>query len=558
MKRFIFLAPLLVGLLLACAVASCDDESRDEALAESDDDAGPAWYKNVVFMEIFLRSYYDSDGDGIGDLRGLTSKLPYIADLGIGAIWLTPIFPTPFHDSGYDVADYTDINPDYGTMGYFLAFLHKAHELGIRVFLDGVFNHTSFQHPWFEQSRSSKNDPKRDWYIWADQPYFSCPNPLPPGMLRPQWTFDEATGQYYYHHFLSEMPDLNHANPEVREAIKDVLRFWLDLGVDGFRLDVAHLYFEDEGVCGHHPQTHLFLKEMRSVLDEYDDRAMVGEVSGLPGDVIEYLGDGNDELHMILDFGLAAAVYASLFFQRPLFTEIMMDLTYERFPAGGQGAVFLSNHDFFRDSDLHLHNKSRCKLASALQLTLPGTPFIYYGQEVGMAGGTQIVVDYRDTARTPMHWNGSENAGFTSGVPWIAVAPNYRENNVEDEQADPDSLFSHYRRMIRLRNETKALFAGDFATVGIDSTSAYAFFRWAGDDSVLVILNFSDHLVDLSLNLGRSPWEDLVGRVRDEYSGDDFPDLTAENAAAYPIALPGLGFVLLRLEPDEADGPGEV
>lgn len=523
-----------------------DDDSADDD-DDNDDAHDPDWYRSVVFMEIFPRSYQDSDGDGIGDLPGLTSKLPYIADLGIGGIWLTPIYPTPFLDSGYDVADYTAINPDYGDMGDFLALLDKAHDLGVRVFLDGVFNHSSYEHEWFVESRSSRDNPKRDWYIWADEPLFDCRNPFPPGAFREQWTFDETTGQYYYHHFLSEMPDLNFSNPEVQEAIKDTLRFWLDLGVDGFRLDVAYLYYEDEQYCDHHPLTHQFLKEMRAVLDEYDDRAMVGEVVGLPRDIIAYLGDGSDELHMIFNFDLTYAAYPSFFLGTPFFIDLLMNATYEQYPLGGQGANFLSNHDFFRDYGLLFRNESLCKLASAMLLTLPGTPFLYYGQEIGMANGTEIVVDYRDSARTPMHWDDSTNAGFTMGEPWIRMAHNHRQNNVKLEAEDPDSLLNHYKRMIRLRNETEVLNMGDFNTVPTGSLSTYAYFRSTDNDSILVVLNFSKSPAAFSLDLRNTPWHGRAGPVLDLFSRQYFTDLDEENFKKYPITLSGYGFAVLMV-----------
>jgi len=546
-----------IGIFLLCAFTAglsigCSGDGDNAAGGEAEI-ADPNWYRSVVFMEIFPRSYSDSDGDGIGDIPGLTSRLSYLSDLGIGGVWLTPIYPTPFADSGYDVADYMSINPDYGTMDDFLGFLDQAHDLGIRVFLDGVFNHTSSEHPWFVESRSSRDNPKRDWYIWADEPLFDCDDPFSPGFGEERWTYDQDTDQYYFHHFRRQMPDLNHENPEVRGAIKDVARFWLDLGVDGFRLDVAHLYYQDQDYCAHHPSTHLFLGELRAVFDEYGDRAMVGEVAGLPDQLVAYLGDGSDELHMFFNFDLTYAMYPSFYLRTPLFTALAMTATYEQFPSGGQQAIPLGSHDFYRSYGLLLRDEKLCKMASALQLTLPGAPFIYYGEEIGMANGGEVVVDYRDAARTPMHWDSSENAGFTTGVPWIRMASNYSTNNVQDEDMDPESLLNHYRRLIHLRNRSRALSEGDFMMVRTDPSNAYSYFRSVEGDSVLAVLNFSKCEVLFSIDLRDTPWHGGTGDIVDLYSGASFAELTEGNLSAYPVVLPGFGFALLELVPGSGD-----
>ena len=563
---------LLLALFLLIACSCHPDEDDDEDQAEADDDettdddadddsasdddladddsaeTNPDWYRSVVFMEIFVRSYYDSDGDGIGDFPGLTQKLPYLTDLGIGALWLMPIYPTPFFDSGYDVADYEAINPDYGTMEDFTAFLARAHELGLRVFLDGVFNHTSEQHAWFVESRSSRDNPKRDWYLWSDEPLFDCPTPLSPGANEERWTYDEQTGQYYYHYFRRQMPDLNYYNPDVREAVKNVARFWLDLGVDGFRLDTAHLYYEDEQYCFHHPLTHEFLRELRQVLDEYPDRAMVGEVAGTPRQLLAYVGDGSDELHMFFNFDLNYALLATLYLQSPFITDLMLKYTYERIPPGGQQAVFLDNHDWFRTYDMLLRRDRWAKLASAWVLTLPGTAFLYYGEEIGMADGWQVLVDYRDAARTPMHWTGGDNAGFTTGAPWIALAPNYKQNNVATETDDAASLLRHYRKMIHLRNDRPALSQGSFQAVDTNTWPAYAYARSYEDQTILVVLNFSFLPQQVYLNLKHMPWAGSYGPVRDLYTDLPMTDLDAGNEEAYPVSLNGLGFAVLSLE----------
>lgn len=552
------LAAMLWAALLAalgCAAptdnkmdASDDPAPRfDQAQVLADRPGQGDWYRSAVFMEIFVRSYQDSNGDGIGDLPGLTSRLPYLADLGIGGIWLMPIHPTPYVDSGYDVADYRAVNPDYGTLEDFEVFLQAAHDLGIRVLLDGVFNHTSSAHPWFTASASSRTDPKRDWYIWADAPAFDCSDPLSAATDDERWTVDPATGQMYFHYFRKRMPDLNFANPEVRQAVLDVVRFWLDRGVDGFRLDVAHMYFQDADHCFHHPRTHDFLKQMRALLDGYDDRALVGEVAGLPADIAAYLGDGSNELHMVFNFDLTYALFASLLLRRAAPLDFLMDRTQETIPPGGQNTVVLSNHDFFRSYDLLLRNVALNKLALALQMTLPGTPFIYYGQEIGMADGTQVVVDYRDAARTPMHWDDSPTAGFTSGRPWITLAANHETNNVAVEQADPESLLTFTRRMIRLRTDLPSLQSPRFAPVIADTNQAYGYVRGNDRQAVVVAVNFSSKPQSARFDLLATPWKSETGGVFDLVTERPMPDLTAANVASYAVELAGYGAAVLQL-----------
>ena len=532
------------------AVATDDDDDNDDDDDDNDDNdddtAGveTEWYRQVVFMEIFPRSYADSNDDGIGDLPGLTAKLPYIADLGVGALWLTPIYPTPFVDSGYDVADYTGINPDYGTLDDFDALIDEAHALGLRVFMDGVFNHTSDQHPWFVQSRSSRDDPKRDWYLWGDQPLFRCAGLSVGGAEERAWAYDEATGQYYWHHFREGMPDLNPANPEVRDALADVLRFWLDRGVDGFRLDVAHLYFEDDTTCEHHPRTHDLHKMFRSVLDEYEDRALVGELIGDAEDMAAYFGNGRDELHMVLNFSLTYAIHVANFLHAPAIMDALLTASLEAFPAGAQNTVFMSNHDFYRSYDLFFRNDDRTKLMAVLQMTLPGTPFVYYGEEIGMAGGREIVTDYRDAARTPMHWDDSAFAGFSTVAPWIDLAPNFLTHNVVVEDAEPNSLLNHYRRIIAVRNANPALQTGVFEPLATGGAMTYAFFRADAEQEVLVVLNFGGGPQTAHLNLAATRWRDATDTLRDLYSGVEFP-APAGDALPYRVTLPGYGFALL-------------
>jgi alpha-glucosidase len=559
-----FLLALLALSALICGCSSGDVNNDDDHSAPADDDThavdddaagdddtlNPDWYRTATFMQIFLRSFYDSNGDGIGDLRGLIVKLPYLAELGIGAIWLNPIYPSPFFDSGYDVADYEAINPDYGTLDDFRELLDRAHELGIRIVMDGVFNHSSWENPWFVESRSSRDNPKHDWYVWGDEPLFDCHDPLEPEFGQDRWTFDETVGQYYYHFFREQMPDLNYENADLREAVKNVVRFWFDLGVDGFRLDAAHLYYQDAEYCWNHPKTHAFLKELRQVADEYGDRVFVGEVAGAPEKVIEYLGDGRDELQAIINFNLTYGFYASYFLHTPWPIETMMDLTYERFPPGGTHAVYQSNHDFYRMFGLLLGDDDWAKMTSVVQLTLPGIAFVYYGEEVGMTNGHEVVVDYRDAARTPMHWDASPTAGFTTGEPWIALAPNHATHNVAVEDGDPHSLLNHYRRVIAIRNARPVLAEGSYTPVVADSNHVFADLRQSADDSLLVVINFSAKPQEATLDLSPTSWGGRVGTPRDLYSGAELPHLDAFSAAAYPVSLPAYGFVILELVGD--------
>jgi len=529
------------ALLVAALTVACTSGSEE---TDHEDGANPDWYREVVFMEVFVRSFHDADGDGIGDFPGFTEKLPYLADLGIGGLWLMPIYPTAFTDSGYDVDDYRAINPEYGTMADFDAFLARAHALGIRVFLDGVFNHTSDRHAWFIDSRSSLESEKRDWYIWADEPLHDCPNMVDAGL--PSWTWDEATEQSYFHFFRPSQPDLNLANPDVREAIKEGMRFWLDRGVDGFRLDVPTHFFEDEGACQHHRETHVFLKELRSVLDTYPDRAMIGETGGQPQDVIAYFGENTDELPMVLDFWSNITILAAAVLGTPQPVDVWLRLMNDRLPAGAQAGIFTQNHDFIRADTLLLHDPARQKIVATTLLTLPGTPFLFYGQEIGMASGLEQVVDYRDASRTPMQWDSTPNAGFTTGTPWIRMAPGHQRVNVASQEMEPDSLLNHFRRMIALRNSLPTLQTGTFVRAQHDARPVLAFFRGDGEEAILVALNFSRKETALMVDLAGSPWNGLAGDLVDLYREE--PAGTITPGDPLPISLPARGFSILGIE----------
>ncbi len=509
------------------------------------------WWKHGVVYQIYPRSFADSNDDGIGDLRGLIARLDYLNDgtpnsLGVDAVWLCPIYPSPQHDFGYDVSDYTDIDPRFGTLDDFDELLEKAHARGIRIIMDMVLNHTSHLHPWFLESRSSRQSPKRDWYIWRDgRGPGKPPNNWKSVFGGPAWEWDPRTGQYYYHAFLVEQPDLNWRNPEVKRALFDVLRFWLDRGVDGFRLDVVNYYFKDAQfrdnpthwaiTYGYGRQRHLYDKdqpelhplyrEMRALVDAYPQRMMVGEVgSDRPAEAAAaYLGERADELHLTFNFAFARCPWSAPAFHREV------ERWEALLPPGGWPTYFLSNHDQVRHVSRYAAGdwtEARARVAAALLLTLRGTPFLYYGEEIGMREvhipreeiqdppGRRFWPFYkgRDGCRTPMQWDASEHAGFTRGIPWIRLAPDYRERNVAVQEGDPGSLLHFYRRLIWLRKATPALQRGSYRSLVHRPTRALAYLRETPGQVVLVLLNFSARPVRLAFDdpLPATDWKVLL------------------------------------------------
>ena len=521
---------------------------------------GADWWKKAVFYQVYPRSFYDSNGDGIGDLAGIIEKLDYLNDgtpgsLGIDAIWFSPFFKSPEYDFGYDVADYCEIDPRFGTLEDFDRLVAEAHRRGIRVILDLVVNHTSHEHPWFKESRSSRDNPKRDWYIWRDGvgPRRRPPNNWRNNFFGPAWTWDETTEQYYLHSFLPQQPDLNWFNPEVRRAIDQVIRFWLDRGADGFRLDVAHLYCKDEQLRSnppffrrdkveqrmpftdrtwmmnlfslfslpefqvkkynqHHPETHRVLKEFRKTLDEYPEKTSVGEILGEDPQVIaSYYGSGNDELHMNFYFDLAHCRWKAGAFRR------CVERWERLLPVEAWPAYTLSNHDIVRAISRlggGKHGDERARLLAMLLLTLRGTPFIYYGEEIGMKEARlprRLLQDPvgkkwypfhrgRDGCRTPIQWSGGPGAGFTTGEPWLPVGPEVEKRNVAAQEKDPASLLNFYKKMTWLRKELPALLTGSYRSVthGVPG-DCYLFLRQSEEQKLLVALNFSPRRRKLAL-----------------------------------------------------------
>lgn len=478
------------------------------------------WWQTGVVYQIYPRSFFDGNGDGIGDLIGIRHKLDYIVDLGVDAIWISPIFVSPMADFGYDVADYTDIEPIFGTMQDFDDLLAAAHERGLKVILDWVPNHTSDQHEWFKASRSSRDNPKRDWYIWRDPaPDGGPPNNWVSYFGGSTWAFDEATGQYYLHLFVKEQPDLNWRNPDVVEAMFDTLRFWLDKGVDGFRMDVVGLIFKDEDMrdnppkegdsgsygiaeqetvySGYQMETHDMLKRIRALIDEYDDRVAIGEVwSDDRSRWVRFYGDNLDELHLPFNFTLmdqpwdAKAIRADV------------DNLEVSLPEGGWPNYVMANHDMPRIGTRFGMDARR--LAGMLLLTLRGTPTLYMGDEIGMING-EVPPDKiqdppalikgpeygRDGVRTPFQWDTSTFAGFSSVEPWLPVGSTYLEINAAAAEADPTSILHMYRALLKLRREMPALHKGHYRPIDTSKhPTIYAFVRRWEDQRVLVVMNF--------------------------------------------------------------------
>lgn len=475
-----------------------------------------AWWQRGVVYEIYPRSFLDSDGDGVGDLQGIIDKLDYLGWLGVDALWLTPVFPSPMVDFGYDVSDYTGIDPVFGELATMDRLISEAHAREIRIVLDFVANHTSDRHPWFLESRSSQASVKRDWYIWRD----GAAGGAPPNNWMSEfggsaWEWDEETGQYYYHAFAKEQPDLNWRNPQVRQEMRAVLRFWLDRGVDGFRLDaIARLIKDDrfrdnppapEAVAAHRrpdlartpysrnlPEVHEVLAEFRRLVDSYDDRVLIGETYLPINDLMAYYGKGLGGVHLPMNFHLMLRSWDAQ-------TVAALVKEYEdALPPGGWPNWVLGNHDNPRlATRLGL---AQARVAAMLLLTLRGTPLLYYGDEIGMEDGVippgraldiwekGVPGQGRDGARTPMQWDESRHAGFTTGEPWLPVPANFSEVNVEAERDDPLSMLTLYRRLIGLRREHPALRRGAWKPLCVQG-DAFIYLRKEETRHLLIALN---------------------------------------------------------------------
>ncbi|HEX8695796.1 MAG TPA: alpha-amylase family glycosyl hydrolase [Longimicrobium sp.] len=480
----------------------------------------PQWWQRGVIYQVYPRSFLDTDGDGVGDLPGIAARLDYLRWLGVDAIWISPFYPSPMRDFGYDVTDHTGVDPLFGTLADFDALLAEAHARGLRVILDYIPNHTSDLHPWFVESRSSRESPKRDWYIWRDAaPGGGPPNNWISAFGGSAWEWDDATGQYFLHTFLRSQPDLNWREPAVEAAMLDVVRFWMDRGVDGLRLDAVQNVVKDDlfrdnppnpdyrpGVddpfdrlervwSGDRPEVHEVIARMRRVADEYPgDRVLIGEIYNKVERIIPYYGRELGGCHFPYNFQLIVLPWEA----RTLDAAIRR---YEALlPGGAWPNWVLGNHDRHRIATRV--GAAQARVAAVLLLTLRGTPTLYYGDEIGMAdvpippGRVQDPWEKnlpgqglgRDPERTPMQWSGAPNAGFTTGTPWLPLAADYRETNVQVQRCEPDSMLALYRRLLRLRRAEPALCVGTYAPVDA-SGDVLAYVREAEGTRFLVALN---------------------------------------------------------------------
>jgi alpha-glucosidase len=494
-----------------------------------DSEATAAWWRHAVFYEIYPRSFKDSDGDGVGDLNGITSELDYLAALGVDAVWITPFYPSPQVDFGYDVSDYEAVDPQFGTLADFDRLVREAHRRHIKVICDFVINHTSDQHPWFKESRSSRTSPKRDWYVWRDpKPDGSPPNNWSSEFGPVAWTYDEKTRQFYYHFFYPEQPDLNWRNPAVERAMFDAVRFWFRRGVDGFRVDAIDTLFEDPELRDNpltdkprrgsksefeqeriynvrRPENHEVFRRLRAVAEEFGpDRVVIGETyPPKVEDLLSYYGSRGDEFHMPFNFFLLRQSKLDAAAFRRAVGEV------EGVLRGRPTNYVLSNHDnpraFDRVGDGQ-HNDQIAKLLALMLLSLRGAPFFYYGEEIGMkTTPPERLEDVRDPVgkvywpaekgrdgeRTPMQWTGGRNAGFsTAAKTWLPVPPTAATRNVAAMSADPNSVLSFYKRAIALRRRSPALLEGDYAALGEDP-NVFAYRRRAPRQTLIVALNMS-------------------------------------------------------------------
>lgn len=519
------------------------------------------WYKDAVFYEIYVRAFADSNGDGQGDLCGLIGKLDYIKELGVDCIWLLPICESPLVDDGYDVSDYRRILPEYGTLDDFKELVQQAHARGLRVITDMVMNHTSDQHPWFVDSRSSIAAPNRDYYLWnLTDAKFKQARIIFVDSQKSNWQFDAHTGEYYFHRFYAQQPDLNYDNPEVQQAMLDIIAFWLDMGIDGFRCDAVPYLFKREGTnCENLPETHAYLRRIRRYVDEhYPGKLLLAEANQWPKDAVAYFGNGA-EFEMAFDFPTMPRIFMALKSQQRGPIVNIMERT-PPIPENCQWCTFLRNHDeltlemvtpderdwmwseYAPDPRMRLNlgirrrlaplldnDRRKIELADSLLFTLPGSPIIYYGDEIGM--GDDIWLKDRDGVRTPMQWSAAENAGFSRAPAARLYSPvlqdpvyGYEKVNVEAERANPDSLFNRVKQRIAIRKQHRVFGRGDCHFLHADNMAVIAYSRRYQDELVVVVNNLSSSAEDATLDLaayaGRVP-HDLVG-------GEMLPAITRE------------------------------
>lgn len=557
----------------ACAILSCIilNFTFDVPSASANNGSGDPWWKHAVFYEIYPRSFADAKNAGTGNLAGITSKLDYLQELGVDAIWITPCYPSPQVDFGYDISDYCNIAPEYGTLEDFDKLVAEAKKRNIKILMDFVMNHTSDKHPWFVESASSKNNPKRDWYIWRDGKNGEVPNNWQSIFGHSTWKLDSKTNQYYYHIFYTEQPDLNWRNKELRKAMYDVARFWLNRGVAGFRMDAVGVLFEDPALKDNPlikggkpnaygdpamqnkyndnlPEIHEVFRELRSVLDSYPDNpVLIGETTvKTEAEIKNLYGEKHDEIQLPMNFFFAYLNKLSA----PDFRKRIEEA--EKMSASDWPLYFFSNHDERRHYDRYgdnKHNDQIAKLTAALLLTLRGSPILYYGEELGMKNNDPKSIEDvkdpigklgwpnfkgRDGERTPMQWSAAKNAGFSEVEPWLPVPPSYVNCNVESERKDPDSILNFYKALIKLRRDNEALSQGQLKLVGQDP-HILSYLRHTKKQEILICLNMSSekHEFDLKKISEKPSLKTLFTTMKDNRSQDSNSKLVLEPFAVY-------------------------
>jgi maltose alpha-D-glucosyltransferase / alpha-amylase len=542
-------------------------------------EADPLWFKKAVFYEVYVRGFYDANADGSGDFAGLSEKLDYLQWLGVDCVWLLPMYASPLRDGGYDIGDFFAIHPDYGTVEDFTRFVEASHQRGIRVIADLVMNHTSSDHPWFLESRSSPDSAKRDWYVWSDtDDRYADARIIFVDTETSNWTWDPVAGQYYWHRFFSHQPDLNYASPEVQEAMLGVLSFWLDLGIDGFRLDAVPYLFEREGTnCENLPETHAFLKRIRREVDaRYPDRVLLAEANQWPADVVEYFGD-RDECHMAFHFPVMPRMFMAL---RREDAAPIVEILEQTPPIAEntQWGLFLRNHDeltlemvtdeerdymyaeYAKDPRMKLNlgirrrlgplldnGRDEIELMTAILFSLPGSPVLYYGDEIGM--GDNVYLGDRDGVRTPMQWTGDRNAGFSRAdfaqlylPPLMDPVYGYQACNVEAQLRTPTSLVRWLHRFIALRKQHPVFGLGTYEALPGDNPRIFAHVRTYEEDILLCVHNLARSAQPVQLDLSRFEGlvpEEMFGRTR-------FPRI---GELPYLLTLGPRGFYWFQLRP---------
>ena len=537
------------------------------------------WYLSAIFYEVHVRAYRDSNADGNGDLPGLISKLDYIKDLGVDCIWILPIYPSPLMDDGYDIADYYNVHEDYGTIEDFKALVKAAHQRGLKVIADLVLNHTSDQHPWFQAARSDPQSKYHDYYVWSDnKDKYNDARIIFLDTEESNWTYDEKAGQYFWHRFYSSQPDLNYDNPDVREEMLNVMKFWLDMGIDGFRADAVPYLIEREGTnCENLPETHEILKSIRAYLDaNYQDKVLLAEANQWPKDVRPYFGDG-DEFNMGFHFPVMPRIFMAIKEGDATPIRWIMSQTPD-IPEGTQWCTFLRNHDELtlemvtederqwmwqeyapqprmrlnlgirrRLAPLMDNDHHKIMLANALLYSLPGAPIIYYGDEIGM--GDNIWLPDRNGVRTPMQWNSGPNAGFSDAPPELLYTPvitdskySYKIVNVAVEESDPNSLLSKMKHLVRIRKENPILAAGSYEFLAAEIKQVLTIHRSLDDEEMICLLNLSDQPQQLELDLATLKGSQPV----DILTGAEFPTIST---TPYSIALEPMAYHWLKLIP---------